>query len=279
MHADILAKKLPYLNLPFFYVRAALVLLFWFWLSTKLVRHSTLQDSDGDAKHTVTLQRLAPVGTIGFGLTASIGGIDWIMSLEPNWYSTMFGVHIFASSAVTIFGLVILMTLGFRKAGLVKNEINVEHFHDLGKLQFGFLVFWAYISFSEFFLIWYAAIPEETAFYHLRWDQQSWRTLSQVIVGLHFILPFFFILSRNIKRVLPALGFLMDDPEPRVQSHAASAIINAPLRVSSAVGSRRTNTSDRPRGSGAGSVSSRPVLTASGSRRTGPNAPRTQRVR
>ena len=94
----------------------------------------------------------------------------------------------------------ILTARSWQSHGLVGKLITTEHYHDLGKLMFGFLVFWAYISFSEFFLIWYAAIPEETIYYHRRWDTQSWRLWSSAIVGLKFIVPFYFIMSRNVKR-------------------------------------------------------------------------------
>ena len=129
------------------------------------------------------------------------------MSLEPNWYSTMFGVRFFASGAVTSFACIIALTLGWKKAGLVGEEINTEHYHDLGKLMFGFLVFWGYVTFSEFMLIWYAAIPEEVIYFHRRWDDQSWRMLSVAIVVLKFIVPFYVILSRNAKRNYGLIGF------------------------------------------------------------------------
>jgi hypothetical protein len=118
----------------------------------------------------------------------------------------MFGVRLFATSAVLSLALNILVALGLRRAGISKGTIHVEHFHDLGKLLFGFLVFWAYISFSEFFLIWYAAIPEETIYFHRRWDTDSWRTVSLSLVVVKFIIPFFLILSRNAKRNLGLLG-------------------------------------------------------------------------
>lgn len=206
-HADTLAKKTAYLNHNFFYIRAILYGLFWIWLSQFLFSTSTKQDSTKDRKLTAKLQSLSPVATIGFALSLTFAGFDWVMSMEPNWFSTMFGVHIFASSAVTIFSLIIVMTLSFKKAGYIGNEVNVEHYHDLGKLQFGFLVFWAYISFCEFFLIWYAGIPEETVFYHRRWDYSNWRLLSQGLIAFHFIFPFYLIMSRNVKRNLSMLGF------------------------------------------------------------------------
>jgi hypothetical protein len=206
MHAEILSKKIPYLNSFFFYLRAVLYLIAWLWLADRLFRYSTSQDQNGDPQWTVKLQRFAPPATFVFAFSLTFAGFDWVMSLQPNWYSTMFGVRVFASSVVLGLALNILLNLSLRRAGLVKNAINVEHFHDLGKLMFGFLVFWAYISFSEFMLIWYAAIPEETLYYHLRWDHSWWRMISLSLVVSKFIIPFYLVMSRNAKRNLGLLG-------------------------------------------------------------------------
>jgi hypothetical protein len=206
LHEATLEKKLGYLEPTFFLIRGALYLLVWLWVSTRLFRYSTNQDASGDPSWTVKLQRMAPVATILFAFSLNFAGFDWFMSLEPNWYSTIFGVRLFATSVVLAFALNILLTLGFRHTGVSKATIHVEHFHDLGKLLFGFLVFWAYISFSEFFLIWYAAIPEETIYFHRRWDTDSWRAVSVSLVVVKFIIPFFAIMSRNAKRNLGLLG-------------------------------------------------------------------------
>ncbi len=206
LHAATLEKKLGYLEPTFFCIRAVIYLLVWVWLSTRLFSYSTNQDKNGDPRWTVKLQRMAPIATISFALSLNFAAFDWFMSLEPNWYSTMFGVRLFATSAVLSFALNILVTLGLRRAGISKDAIHVEHFHDLGKLLFGFLVFWAYISFSEFFLIWYAAIPEETLYFQRRWDTDSWRVVSISLVVVKFIIPFFLIMSRNAKRHLGLLG-------------------------------------------------------------------------
>jgi hypothetical protein len=205
-HEAALEKKLGYLEPTFFFIRAVSYLLVWLWLSTRLFRYSTRQDVSGDPSWTVKLQRMAPLATVLFAFSLNFAGFDWFMSLEPNWYSTMFGVRLFASSVVLSLALNILVTLGFRRAGVSKDAIHVEHFHDLGKLLFGFLVFWAYISFSEFFLIWYAGIPEETIYFHRRWDTDSWRTVSVSLIVVKFIIPFFLIMSRNAKRNLGLLG-------------------------------------------------------------------------
>ena len=175
-------------------------------MSRRLFGYSTAQDANGDPQWTVKLQRLAPGATFIFALSLTFAAFDWLMSVTPTWYSTMFGVRVFASSVVCGLALNILIGLGLRKSGAVQDEINVEHFHDLGKLMFGFLIFWAYISFSEFFLIWYAAIPEETIYYHYRWDTPWWRAISVSIVVVKFIIPFFMVMSRNAKRNYGLIG-------------------------------------------------------------------------
>ena len=204
---EILAKKQGYLNQGFWYIRAIAYFLIWMWIGLKLFGLSTSQDKSADKGVTVKLARFAAPATFLYALTLTFAAFDWVMSLEPAWYSTMYGVRFFASGAVTSFAWVIVITMGWKRAGLVGNEINTEHFHDLGKLMFGFLIFWAYTTFSEFFLIWYAAIPEEVIYFHRRWDDQSWRLLSCAIVGFKFIFPFFFTMSRNIKRNNKAIVF------------------------------------------------------------------------
>jgi len=205
-HEATLAKKHAFLNQQFFYGRAAIYLVIWVLLSLFLFGRSTAQDKSGDPALTVKLARLAPVATIAFAFSLTFAGFDWVMSLMPNWYSTMFGVRIFAASAVLGLALNVLVSLGLHRSGISRGAVHVEHFHDLGKLMFGFLVFWAYISFSEFMLIWYAAIPEETAYYHLRWDHDWWKMISLTLVTVKFIIPFFLVMSRNAKRNLGLLG-------------------------------------------------------------------------
>ena len=197
--------KTWWLTKNFFLVRAAIYVLFWMFLGTWLLRRSTMQDTTKDPKLTLQTAGLAPIMTILLAFTLTGGAFDWIMSLEPTWYSTIFGVNFFASSFVAIHSVLIITLFQMRQDGMLKKEVNVEHFHDLGKLQFGFLVFWAYISFSQFMLIWYAAIPEEVTWYHHRWDVGPWAFISMALLLLHFVLPFFLIISRNIKRKIELL--------------------------------------------------------------------------
>jgi hypothetical protein len=202
---ETLAKKAGYLNRNFFLVRVVLYFSAWLFVAFRYFRLSTSQDASKDPAFTRQAQGFAPVATILFGLSLTFAAFDWIMSLDPTWFSTIFGVTFFAGCVVTIFATLTVVAMALREDGLIRDAITIEHFHDLGKLLFGFLVFWAYVNFSQFMLIWYAALPEETGFYHHRWDVGPWAYVSLLIVIAHFIVPFFLLLSRNVKRRLPAL--------------------------------------------------------------------------
>ncbi len=114
------------------------------------------------------LRRLAGPAIIVLALTQTFASIDWIMSLTPHWYSTMFGVYFFAGSFVGFIALLSVVAVAMRGAGLLDTVISAEHLQDVGKLLFGFTAFWAYIAFSQFFLMWYANLPEETIWYKAR---------------------------------------------------------------------------------------------------------------
>jgi len=204
-HQEVMAAKKWYLNKNFFYARLVGYLLFWLWLGPLLLRMSSDQDKSKDPAISVRLNRLSAPGIVALALTLTFAAFDWIMSLDPTWYSTIFGVTFFAGSMVCIFAVLILTLLAMRNDGVLAKEVTVEHYHDLGKLLFGFMCFWAYVCFSQFMLIWYAAIPEEVTFYHARWDVGPWRNVSLAIVLLHFCIPFVFIMSRNVKRNLGLL--------------------------------------------------------------------------
>jgi hypothetical protein len=203
--AETQAKKAGYLNRGFFLGRVVVYFAVWILMAFRFFKLSTDQDSTKDPKLTLRAKSFAPVSTVLFGLSLTFAAFDWLMSLDPSWFSTIYGVTYFAGCAVTIFATLTVVAMALREEGLTKNAITVEHFHDLGKLLFGFLVFWAYVNFSQFMLIWYAALPEETGFFHHRWDVGPWEYVSLLIVIAHFVVPFFILLSRNVKRRLPAL--------------------------------------------------------------------------
>ncbi len=206
LHSEIIRSKTGYLNNAFWLGRALFYLLVWLALSVWLFRSSTTQDKVKGLAITKRLETFAPIGIAIFALTLTFAAFDWMMSLEPAWFSTMFGVQYFAVCAVSSLATIILIAMGLRSAGVMGDAITVEHFHDLGKLLFGFVVFWAYVSFSQFMLIWYAGIPEEATYYHLRGDG-AWQNVSTLLVVCHFAIPFVILLSRNAKRRLPILAF------------------------------------------------------------------------
>src|SRR5262249_36304173 len=155
-HDLILSKKLGYLNPTFFFTRAAIYLAVFSGLSFFFNSNSRKQDQSGDASVTLMMQKWAPPSAFAFALSLSFAGFDWLMSLYPHWSSTIFGVSIFAGSMTSSLSLLALLTIALQSKALIRKISTVEHRHDIGKLLFGFIVFWAYIGFSQFFLIWYA---------------------------------------------------------------------------------------------------------------------------
>jgi hypothetical protein len=203
----VLAGKAPYLNTSFFVARAAIYFTCWSAIAVYFVRRSRKQDASGDEAISVRLRGLSGPAIIILALTQTFAAVDWIMSLDPKWYSTIFGVYWFAGSFVSFFALVTLMVVLLKRAKLMADAVGTEHFHDLGKLLFAFTVFWAYIGFSQYFLIWYGNIPEETIFFRHRL-MGSWTAVSLLLAAGHFIIPFFFFMPRTVKRkpVLLAAG-------------------------------------------------------------------------
>ncbi len=204
-HEEVMKGKTWYLSQTFFLGRLVAYFLVWYLIGWTLLKWSTEQDKTKDLALTLKMNRFSAPGIALLVLTLTFAAFDWIMSLDPTWYSTIFGVTFFAGSMVCAFAVLILTFLEMRKEGVLVKEVTVEHYHDLGKLLFGFMCFRAYVCFSQFMLIWYASIPEETTFYHHRWDVGIWKNVSLALVVLHFMVPFVFIMSRNVKRNLNLL--------------------------------------------------------------------------
>lgn len=207
---EILERKRWFLTPGFFWGRAVAYLLIWAVLSYVLYQASLKQDglSNNAAERDRLTRRIWKVsagGIVLYGLSQSFAAIDWLMSLQPHWYSTIFGVYFFAASILGFFAFLALATMALQRAGVLKTAINFEHLHDVGKLIFGYTIFWAYIAFSQFILIWYANIPEETVFYMVRMEG-GWSWISYALPVAHFFVPFFFLLSRHIKRSRAALA-------------------------------------------------------------------------
>ena len=198
-HDALLRWKAPYLNVPFFLIRAAIYFGLWSFIALMYYRGSRGQDVTGDPVVSARLRRFAGPALIVMAITASFASIDWIMSLTPHWYSTMFGVYFFAGSFVGFIALLSVVAVAMQRAGLLDTVINAEHLHDVGKFLFAFTAFWAYIGFSQFFLVWYANLPEETMWYKARMEG-SWMQVSILLVVGHFVAPFFYLMGRSVKR-------------------------------------------------------------------------------
>jgi hypothetical protein len=191
--------KAPFLNTSFFVARAVLYFALWTAIVVIFARASRRQDATGDRSITLRLKRLAGPALIVVAITQTFAAIDWVMSLSPEWYSTMFGVYWFAGCFVSFFAFLTLLVVSLKRYGLLTEVVGVEHYHDLGKMLFAFTVFWAYIGFSQYFLIWYGNIPEETIFFRHRLEG-SWRSVSFLLAAGHFVIPFFFLMPRTVKR-------------------------------------------------------------------------------
>jgi hypothetical protein len=198
-HDPLLRWKEPFLNVRFFLIRAVIYFGFWSFVALFYYRLSRRQDTTGDQALSARLRRFAGPTIIVLALTQTFASVDWIMSLTPHWYSTMFGVYFFAGSFVGFIALLSVVTVVMRGTGLLDTIISAEHLHDIGKFLFAFTAFWAYIAFSQFFLIWYANLPEETIFFKARLEG-SWKMVSMLLMAGHFGAPFLYLMGRAVKR-------------------------------------------------------------------------------
>jgi hypothetical protein len=194
-----LDSKRGYLNSAFFVIRAIFFLGFFILASQLLRRFSIGQDKDGNPQFTIWMRKVAFGSLPLFALCLTFGAFDWLMSLNYRWFSTMFGVYIFAGTAGSSMSLLVLVITALRRAGYFKDVITVEHYHIMGKWMFAFCVFWAYIGFGQYMLIWYANIPEETQYFLAR-NTASWWWLSMLLVVGRFFGPFAILLLRSIKK-------------------------------------------------------------------------------
>ncbi|MBK8980572.1 MAG: hypothetical protein IPM29_32110 [Planctomycetes bacterium] len=203
----LLAGKASYLNAEFFLVRAAIYFAVWALLSRFFRNSSLAQDQNGDPGLSMRMARRASIGLLLFALSVTFAAFDWIMSLDPHWYSTIFGIVYFAGGVMAFFATLALLAMWIQRRGYLRNAISQEHYHDVGKLLFAFMVFWTYVSFSQYMLIWYANIPEETVWYAHRanthWDHGvtvPWGYVGATLAIGHFMVPFAFLMSRHMKR-------------------------------------------------------------------------------
>ena len=195
----VLRHKQFYLNEPFFMVRVVFFFVIWIWFSRRIAKNSYDQDLSGAMDFTLQNRKFSALFLVVFALTFTLASYDWMMSLEPHWFSTIFSVYTFAGLFLHSVGMITLIVLILLANGYLKEVVNENHLHDLGKLIFAFSTFWAYCWFCQYMLIWYVNIPEETAYFFHR-HEGRWFTIFIVNLFLNWLVPFFLLLPRGAKR-------------------------------------------------------------------------------
>jgi len=198
-HDEALQHKQLYLNVPFFLTRAAIYFLAWNALSYFLNRWSLEQDRTGDPRIARRMQALSGGGLVVYGLTITFASFDWLMSLEPHWYSTIYGVLILGGQGLSSLAFLIIVLVWLSRRPPLDQIVVPAHFHDLGNLMLAFVMLWAYFSFSQYLIIWAGNLPAEIGWY-LHRMQTGWRPIAAVLMLFHFALPFVVLLSRTVKR-------------------------------------------------------------------------------
>ncbi|HEY6169651.1 MAG TPA: hypothetical protein VI454_16550 [Verrucomicrobiae bacterium] len=199
-----LMAKQPLFTVPFFYLISFVLFAIWALLSWKLRANSLAQDKDGDARHTTSNRKWAAGGIFLFAFTLTLAAIFWMKAIQHQFFSTMYGVYYFAGSVWTALGTLYVITLLLKRQGPLAAVTNRNTFYSIGILMFAFTVFYAYIHFSQYFLIWNAAIPEETFWYVLR-EKGKWWDIGMLIVFGHFVIPFLALLRIDAKLTLPLM--------------------------------------------------------------------------
>lgn len=200
-----IARKQPYLNVPWFVVRAAVCFAVWLVLAWLLNRWSEDQDRTGDPRATQRLRTLSGPGLVAYVLAMSVAAVDWVMSIDPHWYSTMFPVIFIVGQGLGAMAAMIVVLAVLRDREPMAGLVGRDQFHDLGNLLMAFVMLWAYVQFSQFLIIWMANLAEETPFYVVRLADAV-QYVSLALVLLHFAVPFVLLLSRDTKRSAQTLA-------------------------------------------------------------------------
>ncbi|MEA2559542.1 MAG: hypothetical protein QOH06_1046 [Acidobacteriota bacterium] len=196
---ELLLAKAPYLNVPFFLSRQVAYFLIWSAAAYLISRMSARQDRGEDPGITRRMQILAGPALAGYCLAVTFASVDWLMSLQPEWYSTIYGVYLMGSQALTALAFLITFGLWLARREPLDRVLHPRLFHDYGKLFFAFVMLWAYFSFSQYLIIWSGNLPEEASFFLARF-RHGWGAVALLLVLFHFALPFVFLLSRDLKR-------------------------------------------------------------------------------
>ena len=196
---EALRHKRLYLNTPFFLVRAAVYFLAWNTISYFLNAWSLEQDRADDPRIARRMQFLSAGGLVAYGVTITFASFDWLMSLAPDWYSTIYGVLILGGQGLSALAFLIAVLVWLSRRPPLDRIVAASHFHDLGNLLLAFVMLWAYFSFSQYLIIWAGNLPQEITWYIHRL-QNSWRGVGAGLIAFHFSIPFALLLSRRIKQ-------------------------------------------------------------------------------
>jgi hypothetical protein len=191
--------KAAYLNVPFFVIRAILYFAVFLLYTRLLTGASRLQEETGDERLIARMRRISAPGLAVYVVVATFAFVDWVMSLEPQWFSTIFGAMFLVGQVLSALALAIAVIAALRHTPPLQDHLTPQHFHDLGNLLFAFTMLWAYLSFSQYLIIWAGNLPEEIPWYLSRLSG-GWGAVAVVLVMFHFAVPFLLLLQRGIKR-------------------------------------------------------------------------------
>lgn len=194
----VLMSKAPYLNSTFFIIRVFGILLLWTLFFFLFTRNSMKQDITKDQKLTKRNIVISAIFIPIFAISLTMSSVDWMMSLEPHWFSTIFGVYYFSGTMLAALAALTLAVILLNEKGYFGKLLIPDHLYSLGALQFVFINFWGYIAFSQYLLIWYADLPEETFWFLHRWGG-SWAFVSIFLIVVHFVVPYSILLSQPAK--------------------------------------------------------------------------------
>lgn len=203
----LLQYKRPYLNAPFFTLRVLIYFAIWIGLARLLNKWSSEQDRTADPRLATRLEGMSGPGLILWGIAATYSSIDWVMSLEAHWFSTMYGMIVMVVAALTAMSFVVFVLRKLSEEEPIASAVTPAQFNDLGNLMLAFVMLWAYLSFSQFLIIWAGNIKEEIPWYVAR-AFGGWGAIAALLIVLHFVIPFLLLLQRGVKRRLRMLSFV-----------------------------------------------------------------------
>lgn len=208
---SVLEAKAAYLDPTWFIIRTVGYFVLWCTIAWYFVQGSLKQDETGEVAPLRRLSKWSGPSMVLFCLTLNFAAFDWLMSLAPHWFSTMFGVYFFTGSFVGFLSLLMLMALFLQSQGVLSQSITVDNRHDVAKLMYAFIIFWGYIAFSQFMLIWYANVPEETEWFSVRQVGETsmfgMPTAMNWLFILHLFVPFLGFMSATLRRNKAVMGF------------------------------------------------------------------------